>query len=86
MSKDKTSKIEKRQNVDRQNVKRQNVEITKTSKDPKHRQKKRRNNQKIERSKLGMASGAARAAPPALKKSRKMLVENQRNFPYYISG
>jgi hypothetical protein len=40
MSKDKTSKIEKRQNVERENVERenverQNVEITKRSKDPK---------------------------------------------------
>jgi hypothetical protein len=32
MSKDKMSKIEKRQNIERQNVERQNVEITKRSK------------------------------------------------------
>jgi hypothetical protein len=37
MSKDKMSKIEKRQNIERQNVERQNVEITKRSKDPKDR-------------------------------------------------
>jgi hypothetical protein len=46
----KDQKLKFAKNVDRQNIDRQNVEITKTSKDPKRRQTKRWNNQKIERS------------------------------------